>query len=113
MAVQTSSETLLPFMRKNIEHIFKSKCSDWYGNGEHVSMITECEKGAIILILNMELLKLLMKMVMNVKKMNLEFNHLTGLNNFSMPLIRYNIGDIIIPSDRMFLRKRTPTCKIS
>ena len=28
MAVQTSSETLLPFMRKNIEHIFKSKVFD-------------------------------------------------------------------------------------
>lgn len=88
-AIVTSSEALSVEQRRKIEAGFGVPVFDWYGNAERVAAIGTCEFG-------------------NYHVMDdygfIEFLHLsgtthevigTGLNNDSMPLIRYRTGDTV------------------
>lgn len=94
-AIVTTSETLLPFQREIIEERFKCKIFDYYGMAERVMFSGECEdhKGHH---LHMEY------GVTEILDTNNEAVPggchgklvLTGLHNYGMPLIRYEIGDV-------------------
>lgn len=99
-AIQTSSETLFPKMREEIEEVFKCKIYDLYGNGEHVSMISECPQGGLHINSEYGIIEFLNEKGDNAKHGELSEMVCTGLNNFSMPLIRYKIEDIAIPANK-------------
>lgn len=99
-AIQTSSETLFLQMRDEIEDVFKCKIYDLYGNGEHVSMISECSEGGFHINPEYGVIEFLNEKENNAKHGELAEMVCTGLNNFSMPLIRYKIGDNAIPTNK-------------
>ena len=92
-SIITSSETLLPEHRTEIENFWGCKVYDWYGLGERVAAIGECEDG---------------RFHINLEYGIVEFKDVSGSNqkeiiatsfwNFAMPLIRYSTRDLITPS---------------
>ena len=92
-SIITSSETLLPEHRTEIENFWGCKIYDWYGLGERVVAIGECEDG---------------RFHINLEYGIVEFKDVSGSNqkeiiatsfwNFAMPLIRYSTRDLITPS---------------
>jgi len=99
-AIQTSSETLFPQMREEIEDVFKCKVYDLYGNGEHVSMISECSEGEFHINQEYGAIEFLNEKGYDAKNGELAEMVCTGLNNFSMPLIRYEIGDVAVSTNK-------------
>lgn len=91
-AVLVSSETLFDWQRKIIEKAFNCKVYNNYGAAELVAFITECEKGGLHINPEYGVIEFL-------KKGNVYEAICTTLFNFAMPLIRYRIGDIIIPAN--------------
>jgi phenylacetate-CoA ligase len=94
-AIQTGASTLYDFMRKEIEDVFKCKVFNHYGSREVGAIASECftQNGLHILMDNVliEIVDENGKPVENGEEGELV---VTTLNNFSMPLIRYKIGDI-------------------
>lgn len=93
-AIFTSSETLLPSQREEIEQAFGCRVFDFYGMAERIIFATECGS-------------------QHAKHLNIDFGHVeiggarscqagepigrivaTGLHNYAMPLIRYETSDI-------------------
>ena len=99
-AIQTSSETLFPQMREEIEDVFRCKVYDLYGNGEHVSMISECSEEGFHINQEYGVIEFLNEKGYDAKHGELAEMACTGLNNFSMPLIRYKIGDVAVPTNK-------------
>ena len=91
VSVITSSETLFEFQRTAIEKQFGCRVFDWYGLGEHVCAIGQCECGSYHINSEYGIVELL---PMDGLKENQREIVATGLNNFSMPLIRYRTEDI-------------------
>ncbi len=98
MAVFTTSETVLPHHRKVIEGVFGCPLSDQYASNEGAPFIIQCrhgfyheaiDTGVFEHILTKEGIKLLV----------------TGFDTFGTPLIRYDIGDMILPEDNMMPEK--------
>lgn len=94
-AVFTSSETLYPIQREIVENVFQCKVFDKYGLSEMFNIGTECESH-VGLHLNMEyaITQILNKQDEPVTPGVKGRIVCTGLENFSMPLIRYDTGDI-------------------
>ena len=94
-AVFTSAETLYPIQREVIEDVFGCRVFDMYGLSERVVMATECERHAG-LHLNMEYgITEVADDEGNRVPVGTEGRVVsTGLENFSMPLIRYDTGDV-------------------
>lgn len=90
-AIHCAAGTLYDFMRKDIEDVFKCSVYNHYGSREVGAIASEC--------VSHDGLHILMDHNI-VQPMN--FNHseketniiITNLNNFSMPLVRYDIGDV-------------------
>jgi phenylacetate-CoA ligase len=91
----TGAETLLPHQREIIESAFNSTISDQYGASEYCCNISECEKFKYHIDMEFGLIELLPieGMPDNVRRVIA-----TGFKNFAMPLIRYDIGDIVTTS---------------
>lgn len=98
--IQTASEILLPSQRKIIEEQFRCKVFNYYGNSEHVSSISECEKGGYHIHSEYGIIEFVNQSREATKEGELSEMICTGLNNFSMPLIRYYIGDTAINKSR-------------
>jgi phenylacetate-CoA ligase len=95
-AVFTSSETLLPHQRSAIEKAFACRVFDWYGNGERVAAIAQCEHGTYHELPTYSIVEYLdagggMKEIVG-----------TTLHNRVMPLFRYRTGDLAhqIPAEQ-------------
>jgi phenylacetate-CoA ligase len=93
--IVTSSETLLPIQREVIEERFKCKIFDYYGLAERAMFSGECEvHNGHHLYMEYGITEILdesYNVVPNGKHGKLI---LTGLHNYGMPLIRYEIGDV-------------------
>ena len=87
--IQTSSEQLTFQMFQTIEKGFDSKIFDWYSQSEYVLSIGQCEHGTYHQ--NME------AGILEVIEDEYGFERIcgTGLWNYSMPFIRYEVGDLI------------------
>ena len=83
--VYTSSETLYGHQRTKIERTFNSKVYDWYGNAERTICLWQEKTG-----LYKE------PPLYSVNEFNNDGVITTNLFNFSFPLIRYEVDDIII-----------------
>lgn len=92
-AVFTTSESVLPFYRETIERVFDCPLSDQYASNEGAPFIIQCRCGSYHEAIDTGI-----------------FEHLpaeegsrllvTGFDTFGTPLIRYDIGDRIIPADQ-------------
>lgn len=93
-AIFTSSEPLYDVHRREIEESFRTRVFDLYGQAERVSAATECDVHSGLHV-NPEygVLEILRD---GTEASPGESGELvgTGLNNFGMPLIRYQTGDI-------------------
>jgi phenylacetate-CoA ligase len=95
-SIVSSAETLSPEMREKIEAIFETKVYDFYGSRETASIAGECKDGLIhIFSFN--------HFIETVDSNNNPVNDdqdgriiVTTLHNYSMPLIRYEIGDMAV-----------------
>lgn len=91
-AVFTSSENLYSYQRKTIEDYFDCKVYDLYGNAERTNAIGTCEYGSYHVFNDYSVTEF-------VKAENQDSKSLfeivgTNLNNFAMPLLRYQTGDL-------------------
>lgn len=94
-SIVTSAEKLQSIKREKFRKIFKTDIFDQYGTTEITSIAGECEK-QLGLHINMEHVFLeLIKDGERIVDPNIEGEVvLTDLDNYKMPLIRYNIEDI-------------------
>lgn len=95
-AIVTSAETLQPFMRKSIEEYFRCKVHDFYGSREVGPMAAECDKGRMHLFNFNNYVEVLGDRNRPVNPGEEGRVIVTTLHNYSMPLIRYEIGDLAV-----------------
>jgi phenylacetate-CoA ligase len=83
-AIISSAEMLWPEMRQVIESAFKAKVFDSYGCREVSQIATECEKhDGLHIVMENQYVELIDHQIL-----------VTNLNNYAMPLLRYQVGDI-------------------
>ncbi len=97
-AVQTTSETLLDYQRRDIEEAFQCHVYNQYGHGEKAAFISECEHGTLHINDEYGVIE-----IINAEKEYVQPGEtgemiVTGLNNWAMPLIRYRTGDLATAS---------------
>jgi phenylacetate-CoA ligase len=99
-AVLTSSETLLWDQRDVIERQLGCKVYDGYGSAELVSFISECDHGGFHISPEFGIIEFL-RDGEPVPPGTPGEMACTGLLNYAMPLIRYRIGDLGVPGEKM------------
>jgi phenylacetate-CoA ligase len=103
--ILTTSESLHNFQKERIEKEIGGKIFDWYGQGEHVASAAFCEKQKYHI--NME--ACLIEFTKNGNSVKLgKPGQIIGtcLDNYSMPLIRYNTEDLAIQSTKSCMCQR-------
>ncbi len=92
----TGSETLLPHQRDLIEDALDTEVCDQYGASEHCGNISECEMHRYHVDMEFGIVEFL-----PIRGLPHRFCKIvcTGLRNYAMPLIRYDIGDVAEISD--------------
>jgi phenylacetate-CoA ligase len=98
-AVFASTQTLLPSQRREIEMAFGCGVYDLYASREFSLMASECEKHTGYHIQSENVLLEFLKDGEPVSPGETGTIHVTSLNNYAMPFIRYEIGDTGKPSD--------------
>ena len=94
--VYSSAETLTPFMREVIEDVFQCKVYDFYGSREVGAIAGECRSGSMH-IFDFNNLVEVVDVEGNAVSPGEEGRLIiTTLHNYSMPLIRYDIGDTAV-----------------
>jgi len=95
-AVLTSSETLTPTTREQIEQAFGCPVYDFYGSAERVCYIHTCEQGSYHIVPEYGITELI-----PCEPPNEDCSRIvaTGFWNRAMPLIRYDTGDLVVPSE--------------
>jgi phenylacetate-CoA ligase len=100
-AVMTSAGILYPEFRKNIEEVFKCPVFNRYGSREIGGAACECEKhNGLHISIFTHYLEILNDKLQPCKEGELGEIYVTSLVNYSMPLIRYKIGDMAIFTER-------------
>ena len=94
--VVSSAETLHGIMRKKIESVFGTKVYDFYGSREVDGIAGECRYGLLHVFMFNNYLEVLDRDNQAVKEGENGRIIVTTLHNFSMPLIRYEIGDMAV-----------------
>ncbi len=88
-AVFTTSETVLPYHRETIERVFHCPLSDQYASNEGAPFIIQCSKGSYHEAIDTGIFE------------HIPTEHgikllVTGFDTFGTPLIRYDIGDMVL-----------------
>lgn len=92
----TSSETITKEGRLLIEKAFQCKVFDWYGSAERVTAIGTCEAGNYHILSDYGMTELIPAPDGTSEIIGTAFyNHL-------MPLIRYEIGDSVVPGEKRY-----------
>jgi len=93
-AVHTTAMVLHDFMRKEIEEVFQCPVFDHYGSREVGAIATECSAHEGLHVLSENVIVEIVDRHGNSCPPGVEGEIVvTSLTNFSMPLIRYKIGD--------------------
>lgn len=95
-AVISWGDKMFPHYRKLIESQFHGRVYDIYGTTEGFVIAGQCEKGAYHILSPHVYLELLDDAGQEVKAGELGHVVITRLDSFSMPLIRYRLGDLAI-----------------
>lgn len=98
-AVVTWGDTLFPHHRNLIENVFEVKVYDTYGCAEGIQIAAQCEFGNYHLHALDAVVEFLDDQGQPVKAGELGNIVVTRLHPGPMPLIRYAIGDMGVPSD--------------
>ncbi len=91
-AVFTTSETVLPYHRETIERVFGCPLSDQYASNEGAPFIIQCRQGSYHEALDTGVFEHI-PTEDGVKLL------VTGFDTYGTPLIRYDIGDMIVPGE--------------
>ena len=93
----TGAESVLPHIRETIESGLDTEVADQYGAAEGVGNISQCERHFYHVDMEFGIIEFLPieGMPSNVRRVVA-----TGLRNPAMPLIRYEIGDVVTLADR-------------
>jgi len=105
-AIITSSETLFDYQRKTIEDVFNCPIFDQYGCAEQIVFVSQCEKGSYHIHPEFGIIEFLREDGSNAKPGEQARLVCTGFTNRAMSLIRYDIGDSGVLSDRRCLCNR-------
>ena len=92
--VVSSAETLSDEMRQKIESVFGTKLYDFYGSRESNNLAGECEEGLMHVLAFHNYVEILDINNHPVKEGEEGRVIVTNLHNYSMPFIRYEIGDM-------------------
>jgi len=96
-AVRTDSEKLFAYQRKTIEQVFNCKVYDWYGLVERVIFGAQCESMSYHLFDEIGYVEILPN-DSAASGDNEGRLVCTSLLNYAMPLIRYEVGDLVVPA---------------
>ena len=101
-AIMTSAGILYPQFRENIEKAFKCPVFNRYGSREVWDAACECEKheGLHVMMLT-HYVEILNSKLQPCKEGEVGYVYITLLTNFTMPLIRYKIGDMAQYTEKM------------
>lgn len=99
-AIVTSSETLQSFQRAAIVQAFRCQVFDQYGSAEMATFISQCEEGSYHVNPEYGLLELVDEQGNQVAPGEAGELVCTGFLNTAMPLIRYQIGDSAVSSNK-------------
>jgi len=100
-AVMTTGSILYPEVQARIEEVFRAPIFNRYGSREVGSMACNCEKSTgLHLVPDIHYLEILDNNGRGVKQGEAGNIIITLLTNYTMPLIRYKIGDIGILSEK-------------
>lgn len=94
--VVSTAETLSNEMREKIEDVFRTKVYDLYGSREVVNLAGECKEGLMHIFLFGNCVEILNTDNKAVKEGEEGKVIVTDLHNYSMPFIRYEIGDMAV-----------------
>ena len=98
-AVFVTAEVLYDYQREAIEQAFQTKVYNFYGACEGVAFVGECPESGFHISPEFGITEILNEHGEYTKAGEVGELVLTGLSNYSMPLIRYRIGDMGIASD--------------
>lgn len=94
-AIHAAAGTVYDFMRDEIEEVFQCKVFNYYGSREVGAIASECKAhDGLHIIMEHSLVEIVDKNGKPCKPGEEGDIVVTTLNNYSMPLIRYKIGDI-------------------
>jgi len=94
-AVHSTAGNLKKFMRTEIESVFNCKIYNYYGTREVGAIASECsEQDGLHIFMDHNILEILNPEGEVCKPGERGEIVITNLNNYSMPLIRYKIGDV-------------------
>jgi phenylacetate-CoA ligase len=97
--VFSTGEMLLPYQRKMIEQVFHCRVLDSYGHLERTVAISECPEGGLHVNPEYGVLEFVERPPSRTLNGDSEVYTAkivgTSLHNFSMPLLRYEVGDLV------------------
>jgi len=99
--VISAAETLRDDMRQKIEEVFGTKVFNFYGSREAAGLAGECRYGSMHIFNFNHLIEILDENNQPVKKNEEGKIVVTTLHNYSMPFIRYEIGDMGVLGDKI------------
>jgi phenylacetate-CoA ligase len=91
-----SAETLTSDMREKIESVFGTKLYNFYGSREIATLAGECKDGLIHIFSFNNYIEIIDRDNKPVIEDQVGRIIVTNLHNYSMPLIRYEIGDLAV-----------------
>lgn len=92
-------DKMFPHYRKRIEEVFGAAVTDTYGSTEGFVIAGQCEEGKYHILSPHVKLELVNSEGQEVKPGELGYVVVTRLDGYSMPLIRYYLGDLAIKED--------------
>lgn len=103
-AVFSTGEVLVPRFRKLIEETLGCKVYDSYSHMERTVAISECPRGGLHINPDYGVFQLVRQDDLRAEFADADFNRScyaarvigTSLYNFSMPLLRYDVGDLVL-----------------
>lgn len=99
-AIITSAETLLDYQREIVEEIFQCPVYDQYGSAEQVVFVSQCEKGSYHVHPEFGIVEFLREDGSEAMPGEPARLICTGFTNRAMPLLRYDIGDVGVRSEK-------------
>ena len=99
-AIITTAETLFEYQRQIIEQAFGCKVYDFYGSSEFATFACECPKGGLHVNSEFGILEILKEDGTRAGPGTWGKFVVTGFANGTQPLIRFEIGDMGIWTDR-------------